>query len=628
MARRLIIIAMTLALAGPGGPGRASARAADPAPARGPKATPAAGKAPKGSTKPPAPPKAADDGLPPISDIPLGEDPANPPAADAPTGAADRDRAEPPPGPSEPPALPAPPAQTAPAPAPAPTDDVRQTRAEAASTAPAPQPADAAQGADSPFVLRPEQLGPSPQTASVRVEVQAPPTVNLDLPVWIKILVHNSGGAEAAGVKVYYPIPDGIEFVSSQPELKPVGPLLTWPVGGLPAGGNRELRVRVKPTKVQLMDHAATVTMMAGARTKMVVKQPKLKVELLASPAKVLKGQQVKFSVSVANPGTGVAHNVTAQVKLSPGLKHALGSNTIEMDVGSIGPGQTVPLDELFADADAGGDQSCDVSVSSPDVAKDTDEAHASKAVAVVEPKLKLTLAGHDKRITNTVAAYRLTVENPGTAPARHVRLSAYLPLGGRLYVPKGAGFDSTKRILSWPALLQLDPGEKRNFDFKVLMGGVGRYQVDADVHADGALLSDKGSLATHVTALAYLNFDVVERTQALDIGEETEFEIRVRNTGSKDATKLLISATISDNLEFVRTSGTDKPAERDPKAPTTLLFPTIDRLPPKGDLPLTITVRATKPGVANCKVSLMHDDLGNVPLNRDTPVTIMDPRK
>ena len=606
MARRLIIIGMALALAS-GGLRPTSTRAGDPP------------KVPR----PPAKPTPAAEEPASLADTPPGADPTNPPAADAPGAVPEPAQPAPPAEAAEPPPIPAPPPQAAP------TDDVQRTRADAVQ-APAPTaPQSVAGPAESgdAFVLKPEQLGQSPQTASVTIEVQAPPVVNLDLPVWVKLIVRNSGGAEAAGVKVYYPIPDGIEFLASQPELKPVGPILTWAVGGLPAGSSRELRVRVKPTKVHLMDHAATVTMSSGARAKMVVKQPKLKVELLASPGKVLKGQQVKFSVSVANPGTGVAHNVAVQAKLSPGLKHREGTSVIEMDVGSIGPGQTVPLDELFVDADAGGEQTCEVSVSSPDVAKDADDAHASKSVSVVEPKLKLTLIGHDKRITNTVAAYQITLENPGTAPAKHVRVSAYLPLGGTLYPPKGATFDKQRRVLSWPALLQVDPGEKKTFDFKVLMGGVGRFQVDADARADGAL-SEKGSLATHVTALAYLNVEVLERKQAIDIGEETEFEIRVRNSGSKDATKLLISARISDNLEYVGTSGTDKPAERDPKDPTVLLFPTVDRLAPKGDLPLSIKVKAVKPGVANCRISLMHDDLGNVPINRDTPLTIMEPRR
>ncbi len=250
---------------------------------------------------------------------------------------------------------------------------------------------------------------------------------------------------------------------------------------------------------------------------------------------------------------------------------------------------------------------------------------HEPEAVESGEPKLKLSLAGPDRRITNTVATYRITVENPGVASARRVRVSAFLPLGVRLYVPKGASFDPGKRQLSWPALPQVSPGDKVHLDLKVLMGGVGRYQFDVEARADDSP-AIKVSQATHVTAFADVGFDVVERARALDVGEETEFEIRVRNTGSKDATKLLISATISDNLEFVGTSGTHKPAERDPKDPTKLLFPTLDRLPPERDLPLSIKVKATKPGVANCRVSLLHDDQGNVPMNRDTPVTIMEP--
>jgi len=250
---------------------------------------------------------------------------------------------------------------------------------------------------------------------------------------------------------------------------------------------------------------------------------------------------------------------------------------------------------------------------------------HEPEAVESGEPKLKLSLAGPDRRITNTVATYRITVENPGVASARRVRASAFLPLGVRLYVPKGASFDPGKRQLSWPALPQVSPGDKVHLDLKVLMGGVGRYQFDFEARADNSP-AIKVSQATHVTAFADVSFDVLERARVLNIGEETEFEIRARNTGSKDATKLLISAKISDNLEFVGTSGTDRPAERDPKDPTTLLFPTIDRLPPKGDFPLSIKVKATKPGVANCKVSLMHDDLGNVPMSRDVPVTILEP--
>ena len=532
----------------------------------------------------------------------------------------------PPPVDGDPPApMPAPPAPTPVAPA----DDVRQTRADpppaASPTAPAGTLPEG-QEAEGAFVLRPEKLGAGPQSATLTVEIQAPPTVNVDLPVWIKVVVRNKGQAEAANVVVRYLMPEKLEFLSSQPEARPSGPVIAWSLGGLPPGAERVLKVRAKATEARLMDHAATVTMATGSRAKMVVKQPRLKVEQSVSPGKVLKGQQVKFSISVSNPGTGPARDVAVQAKLTAGLKHDEGSY-IEQVIGAIGPGETVPLDALMVDAVAGGEQSCTVSVSSPDVAKDSDDAHATRAVTVVEPVLKLALSGHDKRITNTPALYQLFVENPGTAPARHVRVTAFLPLGGKLFVPKDASFDSASRRLTW-TIPQLDPKDKAEFKFKVLMGGIGRYQIDAEAKGDG-LLSAKSTLTTHVTGMADVQFEVVERTRALDVGEETDFEVRVKNNGSKDATKLLISAKVAENLEIVGASGTEEPAKVKPNDKTELLFPPIERLAPKGEMTLSIRVRALdKPGVATCRVSLMHDDLGNSTLSRETPVTVMEPRK
>ena len=52
--------------------------------------------------------------------------------------------------------------------------------------------------------------------------------------------------------------------------------------------------------------------------------------------------------------------------------------------------------------------------------------------IEVVEPKLKLAIDGPDERFTDTIADYTITVQNPGTAPARKVRVLATLPISGR----------------------------------------------------------------------------------------------------------------------------------------------------------------------------------------------------
>src|SRR5262249_31995684 len=146
-----------------------------------------------------------------------------------------------------------------------------------------------------------------------------------------------------------------------------------------------------------------------------------------------------------------------------------------------IQPGERVVLDTLVADAVQGGGQSCLVVASSPDIPPGAPESRSQQTVTVVEPKLKLTAAGPDKRYTHTLATDEQPVEHPGTAPARNVRVQAAVPVSGRLYViPPGAQFDRQTRRLVW-VRPQVEPGEKAVMSFQVRMGGIGLYQVAAE---------------------------------------------------------------------------------------------------------------------------------------------------
>ena len=600
MARRLIHIAiagLVLAAAGAQAPRPALAQTTKAAPRPAPKPA-------KGDT---APPKADVDALPPVADElpPLGSapdpgpvpEPAEPPAtAEAGTGAD----------------------------APAPFDpDVRKVRSESTASS-----GDAAPGGN-PFILGADRLAAGPQAVGLTVEVQAPPTVNLNLETTIKIVVRNTGKADASGVMVRDELPEGLEFLGSQPEQasggKGGGGVLTWSLGTLAVGGERVVKLRVRPTKAKPMDHVATVTMIAGAKARMTVREPKLKVELTAVPTKVLKGQTVRFNITVSNPGTGPAKNVSIQARLGSGLKHAEGGY-IEQVIDEVKANETIPLDPLLVEAIAGGEHACEVTVTSPDVAKEAPEARISQAVTITEPMLKLALSGHTKRITNSTAVYRLTVENPGTAPAQRVRVTTFLPIGGKVYAPKAAGvaFDPQSRRLTWD-VPQLDAKEHLDLDFKILTGGIGLYHLNAEAKAAGPL-SAKANLDTDVTGMADVRFDIHESTRAIDVKERTTFVVNIKNFGSKDATNLLVSARLSGQLKVVDAAGTEKEAVAT-TAGDEVKFPTIDRLGPGQELKLTIDVVAEKPGVGTCQVTLVHDDNGDIKLNKESAVRVMEAR-
>jgi uncharacterized repeat protein (TIGR01451 family) len=365
----------------------------------------------------------------------------------------------------------------------------------------------------------------------------------------------------------------------------------------------------------------ATVRFETGCKSRTRVLQPKLKVDVIANPTtgKVLKGQPVEFTVTVSNLGSGTARNVAIQAKLTPGLRHESGGKgedpiLYELTLPALPEGRSEKLETLVADAVIGGEQGCTVSAKSPDVVFVKEEAEVTKTISVVEPKLKLSVDGPDSRYTDTIADYQVILENPGTAPARKVRLFARLPTSGRLVgkIPPEARFDATTRKISW-TIDQIEPqGKALAFPFHVRMGGIGRIEILAEASGDGGLkASDVKN--TDVAGMPDVDLVVSEKKRVLDVNGTTVFHIRLRNYGTKDATNLQVHAQLTDNLEITEAGGGSKDVKVfiSPKK-TEATFEQINKLGSGKEMELGIAVKVTgaQPRLATCRVTVVHDDL------------------
>jgi uncharacterized repeat protein (TIGR01451 family) len=395
---------------------------------------------------------------------------------------------------------------------------------------------------------------------------------------------------------------------------------LSFTIPTLPAGHDRLISIKVKPTQTGPFEHAATVRFETGCKSRTRVLEPKLKVDVVANPTvgRVLKGQSVEFRVSVTNSGDGPARNVSIQARLTPGLRHGSGERSedqmlYELTLPELAPGQTEKLDPLVADALIGGDQGCTVFAKSDDVVFVKDDAQVTKTIVVVEPKIKLTLKAPDSRYTDTVADYQIDVENPGSAPARKVRVLATLPVTGRLVkVPPEARYDAATHRLNW-TIDQLEANARPiAFAFQVRMGGIGDYEVIAEATGEGGL---KGWDRHHTEVVGMPDVDVVvgESKRVLDVGGTTTFQIRLRNYGTKDATNLQVTANLSNNLEVEKAGSAAKdvtPRMKPDKHAVT--FEQIPKLGPGKEIVLGVLVRvvATDPKLATCRVSVTHEDL------------------
>src|SRR5262249_10584184 len=126
-----------------------------------------------------------------------------------------------------------------------------------------------------------------------------------------------------------------------------------------------------------------------------------------------------------------------------------------------LAPGQSTELDPLVADAMGEGPATCTVTARSPGgIAREKgDEARSVGTGPRVEPKLAGAVRGPQRRCTATSATYEVVVRNPGTAPARKVRVIAQVPPGLRpTRVDDRARYDQTTQRLQW-TIDTLEPG-------------------------------------------------------------------------------------------------------------------------------------------------------------------------
>ncbi len=512
--------------------------------------------------------------------------------------------------------------------------DVKKVRTPGDSTPPAgvpphPTPVNAATIPGNPtpgetvtegpsFVLPADRLPLGKQEVVLSVDVQAPANVIYNRDATVKIIVKNSGSTDAQGVVVRDQLPAGLNFVASQPEAQRVGDsLLTWHISNLPAGSDRVILLKVKPSKTDgALDHTATVTFQAGSKATSRVLRPRLKLEVVQTPAegKVLKNKTAEFRIAVTNSGNGPARNVTVKAKLSAGLRHDTGErnedNSFELPLQELGPGQREDLDPLTVEAIQGGAQSCTVTASSDDVDLDKEAAEVVRNLDVVEPKLKMTLTGPDKRFTDTIASYAVTLENPGTAAAKNVKVLATLGVSGRLVaVPPGAKYDTASRRLQW-TIPQIDANQKQQpLAFEVRMGGISAYEVHVEARADNTVpLKDRK--ITDVQGMPDVDLVVKERRRVVDVDGTTTFQVRLRNYGTKEATGLHIWAKLSDNFKVTETAGGPEGVSQFKDG--NLELPRVERLGQGKEMVLGIKVKVVKsqPKVGTCRVFLQHDDL------------------
>jgi uncharacterized repeat protein (TIGR01451 family) len=442
------------------------------------------------------------------------------------------------------------------------------------------------------------------QAPQLTVEKRGPREVQVGKAARYEILVRNVGSAVAHDVMLRDSVPYGAALVTTTPPASPVNPAaggppgdLAWMLGSLPPGGQARVAMEVMPKLEGDIGSVASVTFRADASMRSRATKPDLRLDA-ADPKPVLIGRDVKLPITITNPGTGVATGVVLEGLLPDPLTHRAGKE-LEFDVGQLQPGGSRTLDLSLGSTGPGVHTIRLVARADGQI-----EVERIVKVEITAPTLELEAEMPARRYLQRPAVCLIAMANTGTAPAKSVELAAQLPPGVKFVRANNAGYydERTHRVL-WN-LEELPAAERGTVELVVMPVDLGPQKIVAAARsADG--LSDQVAHTIEVEGLAAVTFEVTDSEDPIEISGLTEYVIRVGNQGTKAASGVRLSATILGEMEPVEAKG--PAAHRIDNL--TVSFEPLARLAPTEEAVYRIRVRGHRAGDQRVQVQLTSDD-------------------
>ncbi|MEQ8849478.1 hypothetical protein [Botrimarina sp.] len=459
------------------------------------------------------------------------------------------------------------------------------------------------------------QPGPAamegPQEASLTLQKRGPSEAQIGKPCRFAIRIRNTGAGVANDVVLRDEVPAGTRLEGTQPAADVAGGRLTWRLGDLAPGQEQTVEIRLTPLREGAIGSVAQVTMAAAASASTAVTRPQLTIAASVAP-QVRVGEEQTVTIELHNPGTGTATGVMLLGDLPALVSHPAGKE-LEFEVGTLAAGETRRI-ELALHAEAAG------RVASSLAAVADGDLRAERAVAfeVVAPKLHVSVDGSKRRYLERPAAYTIGIDNPGTAPARDVRLVTHLPRSMRFVSANNLGeYDAESHSVYW-SLAELPDGQRGEVEVVAVPTTPGEQTLRVESQAAGGLRSE----ATHpivVDGVASLAFEVRDLADPIEVGGETTYEVRVLNEGTKAATGVRVVVESPRGMRIKAAEG--ETAHR--ASAERVEFAPLASLDPGAKVAFRVRVAAAEAGDQRVVVLVESDDLSG-PVRREESTRVL----
>lgn len=350
---------------------------------------------------------------------------------------------------------------------------------------------------------------------------------------------------DVCDVVVHTNLPDGVTYISSQPEAKAEGKRLTWNFGPMSKGEviNAKVVVKCECEGEQCACFCASATPVRFCA--LLCAKPILTCEK-CGPEEVCPGDPVNYKITVSNRGSCTAEEVVVTDNIPEGLEHCSGLRTLVYKLGCLKPCETKTVNIALTAVKRG--KVCNTAVVT---ACNADSVSCQACTCVCCCAIEVTKVGPKEQQIGKNADYQITVSNTGDKVLHDLVVTDYAPSSTSIVAANGAAINGNQAV--WK-LKELKPGDKVSFTITLTTCVPGCFTNRVTAATCECCASTE--FTTRWRGRPALNVCVTNTENPICIGERTSYIINVVNQGSESDSNVLVVVKFPNEISPVAVAG------------------------------------------------------------------------
>ena len=421
---------------------------------------------------------------------------------------------------------------------------------------------------------------------AIEVQTYGPESIGINKIATYKVTISNDGQKDATDLQVTVAMPVSVELqninissghheIGTQEESVT---RLTWNLDRLPAGVTHTIALNTIPRTAEPFDlEVAWAVAPQTASSQVTVTEPKLEMKI-SGPSEVMFGEKANYDVTISNPGTGHAEQVSVMLPDELGGERA--------NIGDVEAGGEKRFKVELLARTAGR-----LNLTATAVGEGNIKAEGSHEILVRRANLAVVVEGPPMKYAGGLGQYIVTVANDGDAPASGVTAVLAMPSGVK-YLGGIKNVEDNNGGLKWQ-IGTLASGDRKSFKVNCQLDASGSLVFQAGARGTGDLAATH-ECQTQVNTIADLTLDVHDPKGPLPTGEDVDYKLIIRNRGSRSANGVDVVMQFSEGIDPIKAEGMKNDIST--KAGQVVFAP-IGRIEPGQEIILKVTAKANKSG-------------------------------